>query len=214
MNISEVKNELDALYSQINPPYGVVPQWHEQGVTDEKIVEIESRLGVTLPLEVREVYKVFSGISHDTPYRIGGRFHDIKEKLLSSIDLNGADFDDDLVISKIEPLEKWGESDELYDPKKEYKELIEYMSQPDSEGKAVFIDCDDDILSERHFIYIGSSYSESVFTNLNSASKDFGSIYNVKPFHPDLIVYKIANGYFDFIGHLKESLRIQAMPVK
>ena len=54
MNISEVKNELDALYSQINPPYGVVPQWHEQGVTDEKIVEIESRLGVTLPLEVRE----------------------------------------------------------------------------------------------------------------------------------------------------------------
>lgn len=209
MNAFELKNELDELYAQLNPPYGVTPQWHELGATEDEIKSVESRLGVALPTEVKEIYKVFSGITHETPYYMGKDFLEIKNTLLTALDVNEEEFGDDLVISFIEPLEKWGIVDELYDPKKEYNDLIEYMNEPESEGKAIFIGCSKDILCNEQFIYIGASYAESIFINLDMNSKDFGAIYNVTPFYPDLIVYKIANGYFDFINHLKASLKVQ-----
>lgn len=41
MNLNILKTRLDALYSKLNPPYGVIPAWHEPAATNEEIEETE-----------------------------------------------------------------------------------------------------------------------------------------------------------------------------
>lgn len=221
MNIVEIKQELDSLYSRVNPPYGVVPEWHEPAVTDEEIAAVEERLGVSLPAEVKEVCKVFSGITDYTPYFMGEQFRAFQDKAAQIIGQEEADMlEDDVEIGTIYPLTEWGVYDEdSWNPKEEsYFEIIDEYEQARAEGEAgeydnvvAHIDCEEGIISDNLFVHIGDYNYGSVFICLNPASKNFGAIYNVFDCksHVYLMVYKIADNYLDLIERLKKSLEIQ-----
>lgn len=220
MNIAELKKELDTLYSKINPPHGVVPEWHEPAVTDDDIAAVENRLGVSLPVEVKEVCKVFSGITHDTLYFMGEQFRAMQDKAAKIIGSeNAEELEDDTEIGVIYPLTDWGVNDEdSWEPKEDYLELIEEYEADRAEGEVeeyysvvAYVDCEEGIISDDLFVHIGDFNYGSIFICLNPDSKNFGAIYNVFDCKQNiyLLVYKIADNYLDLIERIKKSLEIQ-----
>lgn len=205
MNLNILKTRLDALYSKLNTPYGVIPAWHEPAATNEEIEETENRLNVILPSELKSIFKLFSGITHDTPYFMCEHFLNLKKKLLElrCIEKDDMDFKDDLIIAQIKSLRNWGMKDDLYDPKSEYANIIDEM------GEAFFSDCTKELIFHDKFILIGESYSESVFINLVEGDENYGAIYNLRPYYPNFFAYKIANGYLDFLCQIERSLESQ-----
>lgn len=47
-NIVSLKKSLDDLFSKINDPKGIVPEWTSDGVSEDQLEEVESTLGVSL----------------------------------------------------------------------------------------------------------------------------------------------------------------------
>lgn len=211
MDVLKIKEELDALYSKLNPPYGIVPEWHAPAATDNEIMAAETRFGVTLPVELKETFKVFSGISHESPYFMGDEFSKIKGMVKKAAgDKYAAHLEDSLVVTLISPLDEWEVPDMAkFGPHQEYCNMLARV-QGLGRGKcqAVFYECGQDVLHDSHFVYIGSSDWETIFIDLNPAGKHFGALYNAYPSDEQdfLLIYKIADNYLDFLERLKKSL--------
>ena len=214
MDILKLKKELDALCARIDPPFGIVPIWHEPPMTDEQIAKEEARLGVTLPVEIKEAYKVFSSISIEMPYFMGDEFDNMKKAAAQIIGAENIDFlKDTLVVCGIYPLDEWeAPSDKKWSAHHNYRDMLRRApGLGHKKCQAVYYGCDAEILHDRYFMFIGASDFESIFIDLNPASKHFGAIYNVYPSDEQefLLVYKIADNYFQFLDRLKKSLEIQ-----
>ena len=49
MNAEALKTRLNNLFARLNPPYGVVSEWHEAATDAAEIRDTKARLGVLLP---------------------------------------------------------------------------------------------------------------------------------------------------------------------
>ncbi|MGF6148212.1 Uncharacterised protein [Kingella potus] len=210
MNAAALKSRLDSLFARLNPPYGVVPEWHEAAASEAEIRAAEMRLGVRLPEDVKTVFRSFSGISHETPYFMGGRFETLRSKIAAAGCLAADDsgFQDDLVIVQIKRLGEWGTADELYNPKEEYRRLPEAMAEEG--GQAFYDGCTQETIDNPAFVYIGDSYAETLFANLIEGSEHYGAIYNLRPYYPHFFAYKIADSYTGLLDLIVQSLERQA----
>ena len=212
MDISALKKELDALYARLAPPYGVVPVWHEPAVTENDIAKAEKKLGAALPDEIKTAYQVFSGIvDMETPYFMGEEFSTIKKVADDAFGAKAARFiADDLLITKIFPLDEWEASGASgWGAQQNYRDMLAGGS-----CKAAYYGCDAGVLESKFFIHIGSSDWESIFIDLDAAGGNFGAIYNARPSDEEdfLLVYKIADSYFQFLARLKHSLQTRLQP--
>lgn len=84
MNAEVLKTRLNSLFARLNPPYGVVPEWHEAAAGEAEIRDTETRLGVCLPEDVKAAFRSFSGISHETPYLMSEHFETLRRKLAAA----------------------------------------------------------------------------------------------------------------------------------
>lgn len=160
MNAEVLKTRLNSLFARLNPPYGVVPEWHEAAAGEAEIRDTETRLGVCLPEDVKAAFRSFSGISHETPYLMSEHFETLRRKLAAAgcLTADDSEFQDDLVITQIKRLSEWGVADELYNPKEEYRRLPEAMAQEG--GQAFYDGCTQEIIDNPAFVYIGDSYAK------------------------------------------------------
>ena len=210
MNAEALKTRLNNLFARLNPPYGVVSEWHEAAAGAAEIRDTEARLGVRLPEDVKAAFRSFSGISHETPYLMGERFETLRRKLTAAgcLTADDSEFQDNLVIAQIKRWSEWGKADELYNPKEEYRRLPEALAQEG--GQAFYDGCTQEMIDNPAFVYIGDSYAETLFANLAEGSEHYGAIYNLRPYYPHFFAYKIADSYTDLLERIVQSLEQQA----
>ena len=205
MEIKELKKSLDQLFSRLNPPYGVVPEWHGSGVTADEIKEVEGRF-LALPNEVKLVCSEFSGLGHDCPLYMGeefGALHSFVAEKIPDFELN-----DDLEISTIVDLRSWGTDPEM----SEMKEMdVSSLLSTRERNRAAYNHFDLKKLEDDNFLMIGTSYGDSVYIDLTDpASPDFGKIYNtIAAAFPYFVIFKIADNYLDLMKRLRKSLEIK-----
>lgn len=80
MNPVTLKKSLDNLFSKINPPYDVTPEWCNNGLSTREMEEIQKILG-PLPEDIQKIHQIFSGLHHECPYFLWNKAEEIKKQL-------------------------------------------------------------------------------------------------------------------------------------
>lgn len=215
MDVVAFKKEMDSICAECAQkggfPYGdnVQQQWCGSGATDEDIAAAEKRIGAPLPQEVKDACKVFSSVYLTVLYPAGKELDDVQNKAAAIFDeetarnANEGVFEDGLEISHIFPVSEWGVTDQQWNPKKEYCEALD--EEDDLRETIVCCGCEESIVRDRFFIHIGHSNYGEVFMDLNPESSNYGALYHTS-LNQWLEIFKIADGYLDFLGRLKKSL--------
>ena len=205
MDYVRLKNDLDRLYSELNEPSDVAPQWAEPGLTETEIQDQEVRLGIRLPENMRQALSVFSGISHETPLYQGVHFPALQKAVLlkSGRELTSDDFQDDLEICYLAPPQEW-----LNEELQALREVDdEALSMTDADEQ-IAVNADIAWLKHKRFFLVGATYSQSLYLNLiDEGHFDYGAFYNLQVLDPFVLLYKVAPNYQDFLQKIVDSLQ-------
>ena len=198
-------DDLNNLYSKLNEPHGIIPNWTNTNLSANDIQSIENILDIKIPPEMRAASLVFSGVFHETPYFLEN-FQSLSNEIFkkSKNEITTEDFKNDLIISNVFSIDEWN-SDELNELRAVHQEgMLDIES-----NKIIPLGLDLKTIKNEKFLLIGTSYSESIFINLVDEHDEFGSLYNGINLYPFYIVYKIANNYRNFLDIIEKSISMQ-----